>query len=199
MSNMLRNYIEQYTKGTLNPRPNVRTIRESPGTATVDCDNGLVTILGPRLMRMAMDKARRVGVGVVTVFNSGHSGAIGHHAMIAAKEDMVGVSYTAAGALAVPPFGAEVRLGTNPIAIAAPARERTLPAVRRRYHRRLRQQAEPCQEAGLTRRSRLDRGARRYRDHRGDRTPRARRVHPYASGRDTGAGLPQGLRIRSNG
>ena len=122
VSNMLQNYIEQYTKGTLNPRPNVRTVRESPGTATVDADNGLVTILGPRLMRMAMDKARRVGVGVVTVFNSGHSGAIGHHAMIAAKEDMVGVSYTAAGALAVPPFGAEVRLGTNPIAIAAPAR-----------------------------------------------------------------------------
>jgi LDH2 family malate/lactate/ureidoglycolate dehydrogenase len=123
VSNMLQNYIEQYTKGTLNPRPNVRTIRESPGTATVDCDNGLVTILGPRLMRMAMDKARRVGVGVVSVFNSGHSGAIGHHAMIAAREDMVGVTYTAAGSLAVPPLGAEPRLGTNPIAVAAPARD----------------------------------------------------------------------------
>ena len=123
VSNMLQNYIEQYTKGTLNARPNVRTIRESPGTATVDCDNGLVTILGPRLMRMAMDKARRVGVGVVSVFNSGHSGAIGHHAMIAAREDMVGVTYTAAGSLAVPPLGAEPRLGTNPIAVAAPARD----------------------------------------------------------------------------
>ncbi len=122
VSNMLRVYMEQYTSGDLNPRPNVRIVRESPGTATVDADNGLVTILGPRLMRMAMEKARRVGVGTVVVFNSGHSGAIGHHASIAAAEDMVGVCYTAAGRAAVPPFGAETRLGTNPIAIAAPAR-----------------------------------------------------------------------------
>ena len=122
VSNMLRTYIEQYTKGDLNPRPKTRVVRESPGTATVDCDNGLVTILGPRLMRMAMEKAKNVGVGVVTVFNAGHSGAIGHHAKIATTENMVGVCYTAAGALAVPPLGAEIRLGTNPIAVAAPAR-----------------------------------------------------------------------------
>lgn len=122
VSNMLRVYIEQYTNGNLNPRPSIRVVREAPGTATVDADNGLVTILGPRIMRMAMDKASKVGIGVVSVFNSGHSGAIGHHAKIATTRDMVGVVYTAAGALAVPPFGAEIRLGTNPIAIAAPAR-----------------------------------------------------------------------------
>ena len=73
-------------------------------------------------MRLAIEKARVVGMGVVSMHNAGHSGGIGHHAMLAAKEDMVGVCMTAGGTMVVPTFGAEGRLGTNPIAIAAPAR-----------------------------------------------------------------------------
>src|SRR5262249_5948142 len=73
-------------------------------------------------MRLAMDKARRVGVGVVTVVNSGHFGAIGHYAMQAALNDMVGVCFTGAGLSVVPTFATKPMLGTNPIALAAPAR-----------------------------------------------------------------------------
>jgi L-2-hydroxycarboxylate dehydrogenase (NAD+) len=56
------------------------------------------------------------------VHNSGHFGAIGHFAMQAAQADMVGVCFTAAGLHVVPTFGAKPLLGTNPIALAAPAR-----------------------------------------------------------------------------
>ena len=122
VSNMLRSYVKQYNEGDLNPRPNWRIVRESPGTATIDADKGLVIILGPKAMRIAIEKARKVGVGVVTMFNSGHSGAIGHHCMLAAQQDMVGMCATAGGVHVVPTFGAEGRLGTSPIAIAAPAR-----------------------------------------------------------------------------
>jgi len=59
---------------------------------------------------------------VVTVFNSGHFGAIGHFAMQAAQQDMVGVCFTGAGLSVVPTFAAKPMLGTNPIAVAAPAR-----------------------------------------------------------------------------
>ncbi len=122
VSNMLRVYVRQYNDGSLSARPNWRIVRESPGTAVIDADKGLAVILGPKAMRMAIEKAKKVGVGIVTMFNSGHSGAIGHHAMLAAKEDMVGVCMTAGGVLVVPTYGAEPRLGTNPIAIAAPAK-----------------------------------------------------------------------------
>jgi LDH2 family malate/lactate/ureidoglycolate dehydrogenase len=121
VSNMMRTYVKQYNEGSLNPRPNWRVVRESPSTATTDADRGLAVILGPRAMGMAIDKARTVGMGVVTMFNAGHSGAIGHHAMLAAREGMVGMCATAGGVLVTPTFGAEPRLGTNPIAIAAPA------------------------------------------------------------------------------
>lgn len=121
VSNMLREYVNQYNKGTLNPRPEWQILREFPGTATIDADRGLAVILGPKAMQLAIDKAKVVGVGIVTMYNAGHSGAIGHHAMIAAKQDMVGVCMTAGGLLVPPTFGAEPKLGTNPIAIAAPA------------------------------------------------------------------------------
>ena len=121
VSNMLRAYVQQYNEGSLNPRPNWRIERESPATATIDADQGLAVILGPKAMRIAIEKARNVGVGVVTMHHSGHSGGIGHHAMLAAQEDMVGVCLTATGTGVVPTFGAEARFGTNPIAIAAPA------------------------------------------------------------------------------
>jgi LDH2 family malate/lactate/ureidoglycolate dehydrogenase len=122
VSNMLRVYVQYYNEGTLKARPNWRIVRESPATATIDADHGLAVILGPKAMRIAMDKARKVGVGVVTMHDAGHSGALGHHAMLAAKEDMVGMVATAAGLLVVPTFGAEPRLGTNPLAMAAPAK-----------------------------------------------------------------------------
>ena len=122
VSNMLRSYVKAYQEGNINPRPSWRIERESPATAVIDGDQGLGIIQGPRAMQIAIDKARQVGVGVVTMRNSGHLGAVGHHAMLAAKQDMVGICMTAGGTHVVPTFGAEGRMGTNPISIAAPGR-----------------------------------------------------------------------------
>ena len=122
VSNMMRAYIAHYKDDVLKARAEWRVVRETAGTATVDADSGLALILGPKAMQMAVDKAKQVGVGIVAMRNAGHSGAIGHHAMLAAEQDMVGMVMTAGGLHVVPTFGAEKRLGTNPIAIAAPAR-----------------------------------------------------------------------------
>jgi L-2-hydroxycarboxylate dehydrogenase (NAD+) len=123
VSNMLRMYVRDYKAGKLDPRPGWRVVREAPGTAVIDAERRLGVIVGPRAMRLAVAKARAVGVGVVTVFNSGHFGAIGHYAMQAAAQDMVGVCFTGAGLSVVPTFASKPMLGTNPIALAAPARE----------------------------------------------------------------------------
>ena len=122
VSNMLRIYVRDYRAGKLEPRPGWRIMRESPGTAVIDAERRLGIMVGPKAMRLAVDKARQVGVGVVAVHNSGHFGAIGHYAMQAALGDMVGVCFTGAGLSMVPTFAAKPLLGTNPIALAAPAR-----------------------------------------------------------------------------
>ena len=116
VSNMLRAYVRDYKAGKLDPRPGWRIVRESPGTAVIDAERRLGIIVGPKAMRLAIDKARNVGIGVVTVYNSGH------FAMQAAQQNMVGVCFTGAGLSVVPTFAAKPMLGTNPIAVAAPAR-----------------------------------------------------------------------------
>jgi LDH2 family malate/lactate/ureidoglycolate dehydrogenase len=115
--------VDQYTKGMVNPTPNWSIVRETPGTAVIDADRGLGIILGRRAMNIAIEKARNVGVGIVTMNNGGHLGAVGHFSTLAAKQDMVGMCATAAGTGVLPTFAAEPRFGTNPISIAAPARD----------------------------------------------------------------------------
>ena len=122
VSNMLRVYVQAYRDGTLNPTPTMRVERETPTTATIDSDGGLGVILGPKAMRIAIDKAKTVGIGMVTLRGSGHMGAVGHHAMLAAQEDMVGVCMTASSGLSVvPTFASKPMFSTNPLSIAAPA------------------------------------------------------------------------------
>src|SRR5436305_11383509 len=122
VSNMLRAYVRDYKAGKLDPRPGWRIARESPGTAVIDAERRLGIMVGPKAMRLAIEKAQRVGVGVVTVFNSGHFGAIGHYAVQAAEQGLVGVCFTGAGLSVVPTFAANPLMGSNRIAIAAPAR-----------------------------------------------------------------------------
>lgn len=123
VSNMLRLYVSWLTNGDVNPTPAVQVLREAPGIANLDGDRGLGVLQGRKAMQLAIEKARATGVGVVTLRNSGHLGAVGHFAMQAAKQGMIGVCMSAMSKLVLPTFGAEPRLGTNPISIAAPAKD----------------------------------------------------------------------------
>ncbi len=122
VSNMVKVYVERYGDGRIKADPEWGIIRETPGTAVIDADDGLAIIIGRSAMDLAVEKARTVGVGCVSLINAGHSGALGVHAMTAARQDMLGLVMTTGGARMVPTFAARGMLGTNPIAFAAPAR-----------------------------------------------------------------------------
>jgi LDH2 family malate/lactate/ureidoglycolate dehydrogenase len=121
VSNLLRTYVMGYQRGQIKPNPQWRITRETPATACVDCDAGLGIIIAPKAMEVAVEKAKKVGMGMVTMTNGRHLGMASYHAMVALKYDMIGLCMTSSPAEMVPTFGAEVRLGTNPIALAAPA------------------------------------------------------------------------------
>ena len=127
VSNMMRNYVASYMSGRLNPRPEVETVRETATTANIDGDGALGIHIGADMMQIAIDKAKQYGTGAVTVFDSGHLGGCGYYAAQAAQQGMIGLCMTgghgtrASGGM-LPTFAAESRLGTNPIAWAAPAR-----------------------------------------------------------------------------
>ncbi|MDP7533385.1 MAG: Ldh family oxidoreductase, partial [SAR202 cluster bacterium] len=121
VSNMLRGYVAGYTGGSLNPRPNWRIVRETPATANIDSDTGLGIMVVPKAMDIAIEKAKNTGVGMVTISNGRHLGMASYHAMMALEHDMIGTCMTSCPPSVLPTWGAEPRLGTNPIAVAAPA------------------------------------------------------------------------------
>ncbi|MCH7740452.1 MAG: Ldh family oxidoreductase, partial [Chloroflexi bacterium] len=123
VSNMLRRYVDMFNDQFINPSPNWKIVRESPSTANIDADAALGLVIGPKSMEIAIEKARAVGIGAVTISNARHFGMMAYHAMMALPHDMIGYAITGGGANTVPTFGAEPRLGANPHAWAVPANE----------------------------------------------------------------------------
>ena len=117
----LAGYVRLWDNKRLNPRPNIKVIRQMPSTATVDGDAGLGLVVAPKAMEIAMEKSEIAGSGWVAVQNSNHFGIAGYHAMLALEKDMIGWAMTHAAPLVTPTFSKEKLLGTNPIAIAIPA------------------------------------------------------------------------------
>lgn len=119
----LRKYVEFMNEGLINPKPNIRILRERPATATLDGDNGLGLIVGPRANELAMEKAEKVGSGWVAVCHTNHYGIAGYYPLQALKRDLIGWAMTNTGKWMAPTWGAERMLGTNPIAVAFPGLE----------------------------------------------------------------------------
>lgn len=117
----LRRYVEGLRSGLIVARPRERVITETPVSATLDAGAGLGPPAGCRAMALAIDKACAVGAGFVTVRRSNHFGIAGYYAMQALAKGCIGLTMTNGAPIAVPTFGRKAALGSNPIAIAAPA------------------------------------------------------------------------------
>ncbi len=121
----LRRYVDGLRVGTIAACPEERMLAETPATAALDAGAGLGPPVSRRAMGRALAKAADVGAGFVTICNSNHFGIAGYYAMLALEHECIGLAMTNASPKAVPTFGRHAVLGTNPVAVAAPAgRER---------------------------------------------------------------------------
>jgi LDH2 family malate/lactate/ureidoglycolate dehydrogenase len=97
--------------------------RETPVSALADGRGGLGHANARRAMDLAIAKAKTSGIGVAAVRNSAHFGACGFYALMAVEAGLIGMVATSASGIQVAPtFGAQARLGTDPIAFAAPGK-----------------------------------------------------------------------------
>jgi len=117
----LPRYVTGLEEGSIQPAGESRVIKETKATALIDAGQSLGQVASYRAMEVAIRKARDTAVGVVAVRNSNHYGIAGYYAMMALKQDLIGVSMTNSAPLVVPTFGRMAALGTNPISVAAPA------------------------------------------------------------------------------
>lgn len=117
----IKDYYELWKAHRINVNPSVRIVHETPSTAVVDGDNAVGMIAARRSMEIAIEKAKTAGTGWVASRNSNHFGIAGYYAMMALKNDMIGICLTNANPLVAPTFSVSRMMGTNPIAVAIPA------------------------------------------------------------------------------
>ena len=113
-------YCDRIDANILYPYKEMKTIRESDTSALVDGGLGLGLYIGPACMQMAIDKAKKHGVGFVAVQNSTHYGIAGYYATMAADQGCVGWTGTNARPSIAPTFGVEPMMGTNPLCFGLP-------------------------------------------------------------------------------
>lgn len=118
---MVPTYENNRLTGKMIVNPDVQVLEDHQAMALVDAGHGMGHIAATRAMEMAMEKARKFGVGAVSVRNSNHYGAAGVYSNMARRNGLLGISMTGTTQRSVvPTFGREPRFSTNPLAFAAP-------------------------------------------------------------------------------
>lgn len=113
-------YARTIRRGGYNLHPNVTVVRDDGTTVLLDGDRGLGHPLAGRAMKLAIERAEEHGIGVVSLRNSQHIGALAYYTQMAADAGCLGYCTTNAGIVMVPPGGREKIVGLNPLSWAAP-------------------------------------------------------------------------------
>ena len=116
-------YCDRMDQGILQPNPPIEIIKETDTTAFVEGNLGLGLYIGPYCMKLAIEKAKKHGVGFVVVRRSTHYGIAGYYATMATDAGCIGWTGTNARPSIAPTFGVEPMLGTNPLTFGIPTDE----------------------------------------------------------------------------
>ena len=116
-------YLDRIKAGIQKPVTEFEIVRETPTTAVVDGHDGMGQVVGYRSMQLAIQKAKKYGMGMVAARNSTHYGIAGYYATMATRENMIGITGTNARPSIAPTFGVENMMGTNPLTFGLPSDE----------------------------------------------------------------------------
>ncbi|MBD3305182.1 Ldh family oxidoreductase [candidate division KSB3 bacterium] len=120
-----RRYVNGLTTGLMLPDASVETLVDTPSSLVMDAHGSMGAPVSAKAMQRIVQKAKTNGAAFGCVRDSNHFGIAGYYAQMALKEDMIGIAMTNTGTLGVPTFGRQTMFGTNPIAFAAPADQKT--------------------------------------------------------------------------
>ena len=116
-------YIDRIDAGQINPITKIDIIKETETTAVLDGNNGMGQVIAHKAMEMAIEKAKKYGLGMTDARNSNHYGIAGYYVLMAIENDMIGITGTNARPSIAPTFGIENMLGTNPLTFGIPTNE----------------------------------------------------------------------------
>ncbi|MGD9722618.1 MAG: Ldh family oxidoreductase [Pirellulales bacterium] len=117
-------YLDLFRKGDVVAGASLTALRESPSIFVGDGHWGFGQTQAQRLTRKLIQMAGDTGLAIGTLVRSGHIGRLGEYCEMAAAAGLVSMvmANTHGHARRVaPPGGKSPRLGTNPLALGAPA------------------------------------------------------------------------------
>ena len=116
----LKMYCDRISKKVINPKPKIKIRKISQSVSHIDANNSIGFVAADIGIKTAMKNAKKTGIGMVAVKNSGHYGLSGYYAEQAVKKNLIAMIYTNAPP-AVAPHGALKSLfGTNPVCFGTP-------------------------------------------------------------------------------
>ncbi len=116
----LKMYCDRIKKKVINPKPKIKIKKISQSISHIDANNSIGFVAADIAIKISINNAKRTGIGMVAVKNSGHYGLSGYYAEQAVKKNLITMIYTNAPP-AVAPHGALKSLfGTNPICFGTP-------------------------------------------------------------------------------
>ena len=116
----LKMYCDRINKKVINPRPKIKIKRISQSITHIDANNSIGFVAADIGIKKAIENAKKTGIGLVGIKNSGHYGLSGYYAEQAVKKNLIAFVFTNAPP-AIAPHGALKSLfGTNPICFGTP-------------------------------------------------------------------------------
>ncbi len=116
----LKMYCDRLKKKVINSKPKIKIHKITSSIAHINADNSIGFVAADIGIKTAIDNAKKTGIGLVAIKNSGHYGLSGYYAEQAVKKNLIALIFTNAPP-AVAPYGAKKSLfGTNPICFGAP-------------------------------------------------------------------------------
>ena len=114
-------YHDEITSGQVDVKAKTETAHETAISACIEANKGMGQTVSVDAMKLAIQKAKTSGCGMITVRNSNHYGIASYYTEMAAEQDLIGVCMTNTEAICVPTFGSQAMTGTNALALAMPA------------------------------------------------------------------------------
>jgi len=113
-------YCDRIKKKVINPKPKIKIKKISQSISHVDANNSIGFVAADIGIKQAIKNAKKTGIGLVGIKNSGHYGLSGYYAEQAVKKNLIVFCFTNAPP-AIAPHGAKKSLfGTNPICFGTP-------------------------------------------------------------------------------
>lgn len=119
--NRMQMYVNDIEERITDPAATPCVLTDFQAVALVDGRNALGQVIGKRCMELAMDKAKKFGIGLVSARGSNHYGICGYYTLMAVERDLIGFTCTNTSPLMAPTRSSQAGLGTNPISLGAGA------------------------------------------------------------------------------